>query len=666
MKMKMIITVIAICLAVGMILPLAVFAVEADGDLPFHDVPRTSWFYDAVKSVYDAGAMKGVANDSFGPNDPMTRAQFVTILARISGEGYGGLADEATFKDTAKNDYYSDALGWAVKNGLINGYPDNSFQPDSPILRQEFAAVFARYLSYKKLEITGDDVASGFRDSSSFPDYAKESIETLRKTGLVKGDSAGNYNPEDNMTRAEIAQVIARFLEKTAEKKTLEEKVTVFLDKYLCSAHGKLDLFFNYTDSSLTEENTAALLRGLIGLDGEVTVKFDDFSALVDGYSGGGDGAGDPGAGWSWIDGVKVTFTDPKTQETYTAEIDFSLRKVIPTGELNEYKNGALGVCPEDANTNMKNAYPKFNEAATEDGEIYAGYSGRHNAKDIETFFRKLTGLTDKNAYEFILAGFDPKKPGQPFYPMFRDRKNADGRLDVIWIETALEGTVEQVPLEFLVEDFIDEYTCFAHGKIDLFFNYAETSLTEENMAALLRDLIGLDDDVTVKFANFRELLNSYKDSGDGAGAPGNGWTWYEDIKVTFSDPSTKETYTAYFDFSLRKVLPLGEIEEYKNGVAGPCPEASNEDMRNAYDALNKVATTDGEIYRGYTGGYNTAEIEAFFRELTGLTDKDAFEFTAVGFDPAIPGKPFYPMFRDLNNEYGKIDVIWVETAFEP
>ena len=88
--------------------------------------------------------------------------------------------------------------------------------------------------------------------------------------------------------------------------------------------------------------------------------------------------------------------------------------------------------------------------------------------------------------------------------------------------------------------------------------------------------------------------------------------------------------------------------------------------MRNAYGALNKVATTDGEIYRGYTGGYNTAEIEAFFRELTGLTDKDAFEFTAVGFDPAIPGKPFYPMFRDLNNEYGKIDVIWVETAFEP
>ena len=608
--------------------------------------------------------MNGISSDVFGPNKPMTRAQFVTIIARVSGENYVGFANEANFKDTEKNGYYNDALGWAVKNELINGYPDNTFKPGAPILRQEFAAVFARYLSYGKIEITGEDVSPGFRDMSSFPEYAKGSIETLRKTGLVKGDSAGNFNPQNNMTRAEIAQVIARFLEAMAEKKTLEEKVTEFLDKYLCEEHGTLELFFNYADSSLTEENVAFLLRGLIGLDGAATVEFDDFGALVNGYSA-KDGAGDPGAGWSRIDGVKITFTDPKTQETYTANIDFSLRTVIPTSELDEYKNGALGICPERANEKMKNAYAKVNEAAT-DGEIYASYNGRYSAKDIETFFRKLTGLTDKNEYEFILAGFDPKKPGQPFYPTFRDRKRTDGRLDMIWIKTALEGTVEQVPLECLVENFIDDYTCFAHGKIDLFFNYTDTSLTEENMAALLRDLIGLDDGVAVEFADFNELLDRYRDIGDGAGAPGNGWTWYEGIKVTFSDPSTREKYTVGFDFSLRKVLPLGEIEEYKNGVAGPCPEASNEEMRDAYDAFNKVATTDGKIYKGYTGGYNAAEIEAFFRKLTGLTDKDAFEFIPVGFDPSAPGKPFYPMFRDLNNEYGKVDVIWIETAFEP
>ncbi|MBR3639235.1 MAG: S-layer homology domain-containing protein, partial [Clostridia bacterium] len=339
--MKKIITVISVCLAIAMIIPLAVCAAESGG-LPFRDVPRTSWFCDAVRSVYDAGAMKGIASDVFGPDEPMTRAQFVTIIARISGDEYVGLSGEATFRDTEKNEYYSDALGWAVKNGLINGYPDNSFKPDAPILRQEFAAVFARFLSHGKIEITSDDAAPAFRDSSSFPGYAKESIETLRKTGLVKGDSAGNYNPEDNMTRAEIAQVIARFLEKTAEKRSLEDKVTDFLDRYLCSEHGKLDLFFNYTDTSLTEDNMAALLRDLIGLDESVAVEFDDFGALVDGYSGGSDGGGDPSAGWSSIDGVKVTFTDPAAKETYTVQIDFSLRKVIPAGELDGYKNGAL------------------------------------------------------------------------------------------------------------------------------------------------------------------------------------------------------------------------------------------------------------------------------------------------------------------------------------
>ena len=195
---------------------LFVFAAAAPalaGDaLPFRDVPSNKWFYGAVKTVYEAGIMNGITETEFKPNDPMTRGQFVTIIARVSGEDVSGMATEAKFTDTVKKRFYSDALGWAVKNGLINGYPDGTFGPDKPILRQEFAAVFVRYLEYKNLTINGDDIASGFADAAKFPKFAKEAIETLRLTGLVKGDKAGNFNPKSNMTRAEIAQVIARFL----------------------------------------------------------------------------------------------------------------------------------------------------------------------------------------------------------------------------------------------------------------------------------------------------------------------------------------------------------------------------------------------------------------------------------------------------------------------
>ncbi len=185
---------------------------SSDDTLPFRDVPENKWFCGAVKAVYEAGIMNGITENEFRPNDPMTRGQFVAIIARVSGEDVSGMTAEAKFSDTAKKRFYSDALGWCVKNGLINGYPDGTFGPNRPILRQEFAAVFVRYLDYKKLTIEGDDVADSFADSAKFPKFAKEAIEALRLTGLVKGDKAGNFNPKANMTRAEIAQVIARLL----------------------------------------------------------------------------------------------------------------------------------------------------------------------------------------------------------------------------------------------------------------------------------------------------------------------------------------------------------------------------------------------------------------------------------------------------------------------
>lgn len=191
----------------------AVPAVSSAGNaLPFRDVPENKWFYGAVKTVYEAGIMNGITKDKFCPNDPMTRGQFVTIIARLSGDDVDGMWGSATFSDTQKYRFYSDALGWCVENGIINGYPDGTFLPNKPILRQEFAAVFVRYLEYKNIDVKSDDIAAKFGDEAKFPKFAGAAIETLRLTGLVKGDKAGNFNPKNDMTRAEIAQVIARFL----------------------------------------------------------------------------------------------------------------------------------------------------------------------------------------------------------------------------------------------------------------------------------------------------------------------------------------------------------------------------------------------------------------------------------------------------------------------
>ncbi|MBR7032781.1 MAG: DUF4838 domain-containing protein [Clostridia bacterium] len=186
----------------------------AESALPFRDVPVNSWFYSAVRSVWEAGIMKGTSAELFSPGDPMTRGQIVTILARTSGDEISGEADNSSFLDVPTGKYYADPIGWAVTRGIARGINAASFEPERPVLRQEFAAFFVRYLRYKNISLPEED-AEPFPDR--IPEWAASDIETLHRTGLVRGDAAGRFNPGDRMTRAEIAAVTERFLAMTAE-----------------------------------------------------------------------------------------------------------------------------------------------------------------------------------------------------------------------------------------------------------------------------------------------------------------------------------------------------------------------------------------------------------------------------------------------------------------
>ncbi len=182
---------------------------SAVDEFPFCDVPEGSWFYESVETVWKAGIMNGTSEVTFSPHDKMTRGQIVTILARLSGDDFAGAGAASGFSDVAENEYYADPVGWAVGAGITKGRSEKSFAPDAPVLRQEFAAFFVRYMKYKNITVPEENVAP-FPDRC--PDWAKDDIETLHKTGLVKGDEAGRFNPNNDMTRAEIAAVTARFL----------------------------------------------------------------------------------------------------------------------------------------------------------------------------------------------------------------------------------------------------------------------------------------------------------------------------------------------------------------------------------------------------------------------------------------------------------------------
>lgn len=191
---------------------LAVGATAAEEEMPFTDVKAKKWYYPAVKTVWEAGIMEGKTETTFVPDEAMTRAQLVTILYRLSGATETGLGASLTFSDTKKNTWYSDYVGWAVKEEIVNGYPDNTFKPDAPILRQELSKLISEYIESNELDINGKVLAESFTDAAKHPKWAKPYIEDLRARGVVGGDELGNFNPAATATRAEVAMIITRLL----------------------------------------------------------------------------------------------------------------------------------------------------------------------------------------------------------------------------------------------------------------------------------------------------------------------------------------------------------------------------------------------------------------------------------------------------------------------
>lgn len=189
-------------------------------NLPFTDISENGWYNEYVDFVYDNSIMKGVSDNRFAPDEPLTRAMFATILGRYAREKENEAAGEK-FKDIEKNSWYSGYVGWAAEIGVVEGRSADEFDPDSPIKRAEIAAMLGRYIEYEKYKIDEKDgVPEKFGDAELIYgtyEYAAEHIETLRKAGVMDGKPGDGENPdfepESNATRAEAAKLVTKLYE---------------------------------------------------------------------------------------------------------------------------------------------------------------------------------------------------------------------------------------------------------------------------------------------------------------------------------------------------------------------------------------------------------------------------------------------------------------------
>ena len=153
----------------------------------------------------------GYTDGTFGPERNMTRAEVTTMFARLLTEQIE--ADKTysnTFSDVPKGYWAADYIGYMQQFGIITGYSDGSFRPDAPVTRAEFAAIASRF----------EKLTEGSKSFTDVPDtyWAARYINFAATRGWVTGYSDGTFKPENTITRAEVAAVTCRLLERSADQ----------------------------------------------------------------------------------------------------------------------------------------------------------------------------------------------------------------------------------------------------------------------------------------------------------------------------------------------------------------------------------------------------------------------------------------------------------------
>ena len=179
---------------------------------PFTDISEKDWFYGDVMFVYENGLMLGTSKTLFSPHGTVMRGMMATILWRMEGSPVP--KGKNSFTDVEAGKWYADAITWTAENGIFAGYGKDKFGPDDPITREQLAAIFYRYADYKGYDLTVKGNLDKFKDADKITDYAKTAMQWAVGSGLVKGKSGNLLDPQGTATRAEIAAMLHRFIEK--------------------------------------------------------------------------------------------------------------------------------------------------------------------------------------------------------------------------------------------------------------------------------------------------------------------------------------------------------------------------------------------------------------------------------------------------------------------
>ena len=180
----------------------------SDGDsqaaVEFSDVPSGAWFHGYVQHIAQLGIATGYPDGTYGPNEPVTRAQMAAFLSRALGGPAADSSEPSAFSDVAPDAWYHGAVQHIAGLGITAGYPDGTYRPEESVTRAQMALFIYRAF----------DVADPSPGADSFadvaPGQARTAIEALYAVGITAGYPDGTYRPDEPVTRAHMAAFLSR------------------------------------------------------------------------------------------------------------------------------------------------------------------------------------------------------------------------------------------------------------------------------------------------------------------------------------------------------------------------------------------------------------------------------------------------------------------------
>ena len=182
------------------------------GSVQFSDV--NGWEKEYVYYLAERKILNGKADGQFKPADNITRAEFVKILAAVSGQDVSK-STGTSFSDVNAASWYAPYVEWAYKNGIVKGSNGN-FKPSANITRQDMAVMIENFSKYMSKTVPSMEAGKTFADDSRIASYAKDAVASLQKAGIISGDVNGKFLPQSSATRAQAAKMITVYMQVTA------------------------------------------------------------------------------------------------------------------------------------------------------------------------------------------------------------------------------------------------------------------------------------------------------------------------------------------------------------------------------------------------------------------------------------------------------------------